>query len=93
MARRKDPPQWYVKFQNWLILKLNGVRLDPIFCGAFFVLAVGSLIRGIALDKRNMYYSAVICALAGVMVLRRIQRIKKHEAAEKNNKTEEKEHD
>ena len=43
MARRKDPPQWYVKFQNWLILKLDGVRLDPIFCAAFFILAIGSL--------------------------------------------------
>ena len=93
MARRKDPPQWYVKFQNWLILKLDGVRLDPIFCAAFFILAIGSLIRAVVFDKSNMYYSAAICALAGVMVLRRIQRLKKREAAEKNNTTEENNHD
>lgn len=93
MARRQEPPQWYVKFQNWLVLKLNGVKLDPIFCAAFFVLAVGSLIRGIVFEKSNMYYSAAICALVGVMILRRIGRIRKQEAAEKNNKTEENQHD
>ena len=92
MARRKDPPQWYVKFQNWLVLKLNGVRLDPIFCGAFFLLALGSLARGVRTGKTTMYYSAAICAFAGVMVTRRIGRIKKHEK-EENNKTEEKQHD
>lgn len=90
---RKDPPQWYVKFQNWLVLKLNGLWLDPIFCGAFFLLAAGSLYRGIRFQKTNMYYSAAICAFAGVMVLRRIQRIKKREENEKNNKTEEKTND
>lgn len=92
MARRQDPPQWYVKFQNWLVLKLNGVRLDPIFCVAFFLLAIGSLIRAVMTGKTNLYYSAAICAFAGVMVARRIGRIKKREK-EENNKTEEKKHD
>lgn len=81
---RKDPPQWYVKFQNWLVLKLNGVRLDPVFCAAFFLLAAGSLYRGIRLQKTNLYYSAAICAFAGVMVLRRIQRIRKREKDDTN---------
>ena len=89
MARRKDPPLWYVKFQNWLVLKLNGVRLDPIFCAAFFLLALGSLARAVTTGKTTMYYSAAICAFVGVMILRRIGRIKKHEK-EENNKTEEK---
>lgn len=89
MARRQQPPQWYVKFQNWLVLKLNGVKLDPIFCVAFFVLAVGSLIRGIVFEKSNMFYSAAICALAGVMILRRIGRIKKQEANAKEQNGEE----
>lgn len=88
MARRQEPPQWYVKFQNWLVLKLNGVKLDPIFCAAFFILAVGSLIRGIVFEKSNMYYSAAICALAGVMILRRIGRIKKQEADAKEQNGE-----
>ena len=89
MARRKDPPLWYVKFQNWLVLKLNGLWLDPIFCGAFFVLAVGSLVRALMTGKSSMYYSAAICAFAGVMIVRRIRRINKREKNE-NNKTEEK---
>ncbi|MDO4812853.1 MAG: hypothetical protein Q3995_04960 [Eubacteriales bacterium] len=89
MARRQQPPQWYVKFQNWLVLKLDGVKLDPIFCVAFFVLAVGSLIRGIVFEKSNMFYSAAICALAGVMILRRIGRIKKQEANAKEQNGEE----
>lgn len=88
MARRQEPPQWYVKFQNWLVLKLNGVKLDPIFCAAFFILAVGSLIRGIVFEKSSMYYSAAICALAGVMILRRIGRIKKQEADAKEQNGE-----
>lgn len=88
MARRQEPPQWYVKFQNWLVLKLNGVKLDPIFCAAFFILAVGSLIKGIVFEKSNMYYSAAICALAGVMILRRIGRIKKQEADAKEQNGE-----
>lgn len=90
MARRQDPPLWYVKFQNWLVLKLNGVRLDPIFCGAFFLLALGSLARGVMTGKTTMYYSAAICAFVGVMIMRRIGRIKKREKEERNNRTEEK---
>ena len=84
MARRQDPPLWYVKFQNWLVLKLNGVRLDPIFCAAFFLLSIGSLVRGVMTGKSTMYYSAAICAFAGVMIVRRIGRIKKREKEEKN---------
>ena len=84
MARRQDPPLWYVKFQNWLVLKLNGVRLDPIFCVAFFLLSIGSLVRGVMTGKSTMYYSAAICAFVGVMIVRRIGRIKKREKEEKN---------
>ena len=84
MARRQDPPLWYVKFQNWLVLKLNGVRLDPIFCAVFFLLALGSLARGVMMSKTTMYYSAAICAFVGVMILRRIGRIKKREKEENN---------
>lgn len=81
---RKDPPLWYVKFQNRLILKLNGVKLDPIFCGAFFLLALGSLARAVTTGKTNTYYSAAICAFVGVMIMRRIGRIKKREKEENN---------
>ena len=84
---RKDPPLWYVKFQNRLVLKLNGVRLDPVFCAVFFLLAFGSLARAVTTGKTNLYYSAAICAFVGVMILRRIGRIKKRE--KENNKTEE----
>ncbi len=90
MARRQDPPLWYVKFQNWLVLKLNGVRLDPIFCAAFFLLSIGSLVRGLMTGRTTMYYSAAICAFVGVMIMRRIGRIKKREKEGKSNRTEEK---
>ena len=90
MARRQDPPLWYVKFQNWLVLKLNGVRLDPIFCAAFFLLSLGSLARGLMTGRKTMYYSAAICAFVGVMIMRRIGRIKKREKEERDNRTEEK---
>ena len=77
-----------MKFQNRLVLKLNGVRLDPVFCAVFFLLALGSLARAVTTGKTNLYYSAAICAFVGVMILRRIGRIKKRE--KENNKTEEK---
>ena len=82
---RKEPPLWYVRFQNRLILKLNGVRLDPIFCVAFFLLAIASFARGVTTGKSAMYYSAAICAFAGVMIARRIGRIKKRERDEKDD--------
>ena len=87
---RKEPPLWYVKLQNRLVLKLNGVRLDPIFCAAFFLLSLGSLVRGVMTGKSTMYYSAAICAFAGVMIVRRIGRIKRREKEEKGNGTKEK---
>lgn len=87
---RKDPPLWYAELQNRLVLKLNGVRLDPIVCAAFFLLSLGSLARGVMTGRTTMYYSAAICALAGVMIVRRIRRIRQREKEENNKKTEEK---
>jgi len=52
---------------------------------------VGSLAGAISLHKDTLYYSAVIWALATLMCLRRIQRIKKHEKEQtQSQNTEEK---
>ena len=76
---RKKVMAFNAKVNAWLMKRLKGVWLDPIFCAIFAVLALGSLIGGLHLQKETLYYSALIWALATLMCLRRIQRIKKNE--------------
>lgn len=86
---RKKVMAFNAKVNAWLMKRLKGVWLDPIFCAIFAVLALGSLIGGLHLQKETLYYSAFIWMLATLMCLRRILRIKKQEQTESQN-TEEK---
>ena len=88
---RKKVMAFNAKVEAWLMKRLKGVWLDPVFCAIFAVLGVGSLIGGLHLQKETLYYSAAIWALATLMCLRRIQRIKKHEREQtQSQNTEEK---
>ena len=86
---RKKVMAFNAKVNAWIMKRLKGVWLDPIFCGIFAAMAVFSAVGGLHLEKDRLFYSAFIWALAALMCLRRIQRIKKHERTEKQN-TEEK---
>lgn len=80
------------KVEAWMMKKLKGVWLEPIFCAVFVLMAAGSLVGGMHLQKDTLYYSALIWAIAALMCYRRIQRIRKNEKEQQknNNKTEEK---
>lgn len=86
---RKKVMAFNARVKAWVMKKLKGVWLDPIFCGLFAVLTLGSLIGALHLRTDTLYYSTATWALATLLCLRRIQRIKKHERTEKQN-TEEK---
>ena len=88
---RKKVMAFNAKVNAWLMKRLEGVWLDPIFCAVFAALCVGSLVGGLHLQKETLYYSALIWALATLMCLRRIRRIKKYEQEQTESKnTEEK---
>ena len=76
---RKKVMAFNAKVNAWIMKRLKGVWLDPIFCAVFAILGVGSLIGALRLHKDTLYYSAAIWALATLMCVRRIQRIKKNE--------------
>ena len=88
---RKKVMAFNAKVNAWIMKRLKGVWLDPIFCAVFAVMCLISLVGALRLHKQTLLYSAAIWAMAAVMCLRRIQRIKKHEKeqAESQN-TEEK---
>ena len=86
---RKKVMAFNAKVNAWIMKRFKGVWLDPIFCGIFAAMAVFSAVGGLHLEKDQLFYSTFIWALAALMCLRRIQRIKKHERTEKQN-TEEK---
>ena len=88
---RKKVMAFNAKVNAWLMKHLKGVWLDPIFCAIFAILMVGSIVGALRLQKPKLYYSAAIWALATLMCLRRIQRIKKHEKEQtQSQNTEEK---
>ena len=88
---RKKVMEFNARVDAWLMKRLKGVWLDPIFCAVFAVLGVGSLIGALRLHKDTLYYSALIWALATLLCLRRIQRIKKNEKEQtQSQNTEEK---
>lgn len=89
---RKKVMAFNAKVEAWLMKKLRGVWLEPIFLAIFIVMAVGSLAGGLHLQKDTLYYSALIWAIAALMCWRRIQRIRRREKEEKktNDRTEEK---
>ncbi len=88
---RKKVMAFNDRVNAWLMERLKGVWLEPIFLGVFAVMTVLSVLGGFYLEKKNLFYSAAIWALAALMCLRRIQRIRRQEKQEQNDrKTEEK---
>lgn len=88
---RKKVMAFNAKVNAWIMKCLKGVWLDPIFCAIFAIMCVASLVGALRLHKNSLYYSTAIWAMATLLCLRRIQRIKKYEKeqAESQN-TEEK---
>ena len=76
---RKKVMAFNAKVNAWILKRLKGVWLDPIFCAIFAIMCVASIIGALHLHRDTLYYSALIWALATLLCLRRIQRIKKHE--------------
>lgn len=73
---RKKVMAFNAKVNAWILKRLKGVWLDPIFCAIFAIMCVASIIGALHLDRDTLYYSALIWALATLLCLRRIQRIK-----------------
>ena len=87
---RKKVMAFNAKVNAWILKRLKGVWLDPIFCAVFAVMCLISLVGALRLHKQTLLYSTAIWAMATVMCLRRIQRIKKHEKEQaEGRKTEE----
>lgn len=89
---RKKVMAFNAKVEAWMMKRLRGVWLEPIFLVIFIVMAVWSLAAGLRMEKQTLYYSALIWALAALMCRRRIGRIRRREKEEKktNDRTEEK---
>jgi len=88
---RKKVMAFNAKVNAWIMKRLKGVWLDPIFCAVFAIMCVASIIGALHLHRDTLYYSALIWALATLLCLRRIQRIKKHEKEQtQSQNTEEK---
>lgn len=73
----------------WMMRKLKGVWLDPIFLGIFILMTLVSIVSALYLQKKSFYYSALVWALAALLCLRRIQRIRAHEKEEQKNQNTE----
>lgn len=73
---RKKVMAFNAKVNAWILKRLKGVWLDPIFCAVFAIMCVASIIGALHLHRDTLYYSALIWALATLLCLRRIQRIK-----------------
>lgn len=73
---RKKVMAFNAKVNAWIMKRLKGVWLDPIFCAIFAIMCVTSIIGALHLHRDTLYYSALIWALATLLCLRRIQRIK-----------------
>ena len=72
---RKKVMAFNAKVNAWILKRLKGVWLDPIFCAIFAIMCVASIIGALHLHRDTLYYSALIWALATLLCLRRIQRI------------------
>lgn len=88
---RKKVMAFNARVEAWLMKKLKGVWIEPYLCAVFVLMAAGSLAGALHLQKDTLYYSAAIWALAALMCVRRIQKIRRYEKQQKNNdQTEEK---
>ena len=87
---RKKVMAFNAKVNAWILKRLKGVWLDPIFCAVFAVMCLVSFVCALRLHKSSLYYSTAIWAIATLLCLRRIQRIKKYEKEQaEGRKTEE----
>ncbi len=84
---RKKVMAFNAKVNAWIMKRLKGVWLDPIFCGIFAAMALFSAVGGLHLQKDKLFYSAFIWALAALMCLRRVRKIRAHEKEEQKNQT------
>ena len=86
---RKKVMAFNARARAWMMERLKGVWLDPIFLGIFIVMAVVSLISAMQMQRKALYYSALTWAIAAVICLRRIQRIRRYEKEEQKNQNTE----
>ena len=87
---RKKVMAFNAKVNAWILKRLKGVWLDPIFCAVFAVMCLASFVGALRLHKQTLFYSTAIWAMATLLCLRRIQRIKKYEKEQaEGRKTEE----
>ena len=68
---RKKVMAFNAKVNAWILKRLKGVWLDPIFCAIFAIMCVATIIGALHLHKDTLYYSALIWALATLLCLRR----------------------
>ena len=59
---RKKVMAFNAKVNAWIMKRLKGVWLDPIFCAIFAIMCVTSIIGALHLHRDTLYYSALIWA-------------------------------
>ena len=59
---RKKVMAFNAKVNAWILKRLKGVWLDPIFCAIFAIMCVASIIGALHLHRDTLYYSALIWA-------------------------------
>ena len=64
---RKKVMAFNAKVNAWIMKRLKGVWLDPIFCAIFAIMCVASIIGALHLHRDTLYYSALIWALATLL--------------------------
>ena len=64
---RKKVMAFNAKVNAWIMKRLKGVWLDPIFCAIFAIMCVASLVGALRLHKNSLYYSTAIWAMARSM--------------------------
>ena len=65
---RKKVMAFNAKVNAWILKRLKGVWLDPIFCAIFAIMCVASIIGAMHLHRDTLYYSALIWALGHAAV-------------------------
>ena len=88
---RKKVMAFNARVEAWIMQRLKGVWLDPVFLVLFLIMTAVSIAGAIRLQRKGLYYSAILWGVAALMCLRRIREIKKHEQEENDSQnTEEK---
>ena len=87
---RKKVMAFNARVEAWIMQRLKGVWLDPVFLVIFLIMTAASIGGAIRLQRKGLYYSATLWGMAALMCLRRIREIKKNEQKENDSNTEEK---